>query len=69
MAPAKPLRTHFKPLVVGYKRISGGNIQVTWSIAPAKVVRRTVPVEAFNPATIATLTEDIERKYTTPEEQ
>lgn len=53
----------YDPLVVGYRRLSGGDWQVTWSIAPALVVRRTIPVEEFNPATVAILGREIAEKY------
>lgn len=50
--------------MTGYKRLSGGNMQVTWSVAPAKVVRRTIPAEAFNPGTVAILTREVTDRYT-----
>jgi hypothetical protein len=45
--------------VIGTKRTDGGNWEVVWSLAPGKLVRRTIPVEAFNEATIHTLTEEL----------
>lgn len=59
VATAEPLPSTYEPIVIGYKRTEGGNYEVTWSIAPGKLVRRTVPVEAFNEATIHTLTEHL----------
>lgn len=64
MPPAKPLPRRYTPIVTGYKRLSGGNMQVTWSVAPAKVVRRTIPAEAFNPGTVAILTREVTDRYT-----
>lgn len=45
--------------MTGYKHTSGGNIEVTWSVAPGQRVHKIVPVEAFNDGTVATLTEEI----------
>lgn len=61
MATAEPLPRAYEPLVIDYKRTAGGNWQVTWSVAPGRLVRRTVPVEAFNEATIAILAEELKR--------
>ena len=57
-APSKPLPT-FEPILMGYKRLSGGSIEATWSVAPGRRVHRVIPVEAFDPATISHLTEEI----------
>lgn len=59
MAAAEPLPRTYDPIVIGYQQTKGGNVEVTWSIAPGKLVRRTVPVESFNEATIHTLTEHL----------
>jgi hypothetical protein len=59
MAAAEPLPRTYQPIVTGYKRTAGGNIEVTWSVAPGQSLRRTVPVEAFNEGTIAELTREI----------
>jgi hypothetical protein len=50
--------------LIGYKRIDGGDWQATWSVAPGSLVRRTIPVEQFNEATLATLTQDVADKHT-----
>jgi hypothetical protein len=50
--------------VTGHRRLPGGNFEVTWSIAPGRRVKRTIPVEAYNEGTIAELTRDIESHYT-----
>lgn len=54
----------YKPVVIGHRRVSGGNFEVTWSIAPGRRVKRTIPAEAYNEGTIAELTRDIEAHYT-----
>jgi hypothetical protein len=61
MAAAEPLPAAYEPFVTDYRRLPGGNFEVTWSIAPGRRVRRTVPVEAFNEATIDTLTRELKR--------
>lgn len=63
MPAGKPLPHAYEPIVTGYRRISGGNMQVTWSVAPGKLVRKTVPAGEFNPATIAILTEQLKGEH------
>lgn len=55
--------TVYQPLLIGCKRISGGDYQATWSIAPGRVARRTIPVEQFNEATLATLSQSVAEKH------
>lgn len=55
--------TVYQPLLIGYKRIDGGDWQATWSIAPGRLVRRTIPVEQFTDATLATLSQEIAEKH------
>lgn len=54
----------YQPLLIGCKRLSGGDWQATWSIAPGRLVRRTIPAEQYNEGTIATLTREIADKHT-----
>jgi hypothetical protein len=53
--------------VIGHRRMPGGNFEVTWSIAPGRRVKRTIPVESYNEGTVAELTRDIEANYTRKE--
>ena len=55
MAPSSAIDPGPEPIVTGYRRLSGGNWEVTYSLAPARRVRKTVPAEEFNPATIRQL--------------
>lgn len=55
--------------MTGYRRTAGGNWQVSWSVAPGVVVRRTIPVEQFNEATIATLGREVAAKHNRKEPQ
>lgn len=57
----------YKPLVIGHRRLPGGNFEVTWSIAPGSRVKRTIPVESYNEGTVAELTRDIEAHHTRKE--
>lgn len=53
----------YQPLLIGCKRLSGGDWQATWSIAPGRLVRRTIPAEHYNEGTLAALGREVAEKH------